>query len=345
MSDDLDQRTLPPTPRRIAEFRRRGEVALSRELSAAATLGGGAIGALWTLDRSYRHLASFMQQKLSTLAHPDLGEIGMTILGASAPAMIGALAGWLLSTAVQLGWPPVLRSPTFAPRFFSLETVISLLSPKAMAGRAFKASAKVVVVLGAAVIVLLLAQRTFAVEPVLAARPVGLRIMAHVVRLFMTAGGALVLLGVGDYLWVKRQYNRRLRMTPEEMRREFREQEGDPAIKRKRRQRMRELAKRRLSAAVKSADVVVVNPTEYAVALRYVPGEDRAPRVVAKGRGPVAERIREMARQAGVPILPEPPLARLLHKSVPEGREIPSALYHAVAEVLAYVYRLRQRRN
>ena len=106
---------------------------------------------------------------------------------------------------------------------------------------------------------------------------------------------------------------------------------------------MRELAKRRLAAAVKTADVVLVNPTEYAVALRYRAGEDRAPRVVAKGRHAVAERIRDLARRAGIPIMPQPPLTRLLHKLVPEGKEIPRTLYHAVAEVLAYVYRLRRR--
>lgn len=106
---------------------------------------------------------------------------------------------------------------------------------------------------------------------------------------------------------------------------------------------MRELAKRRVPAAVKSADVVLVNPTEYAVAIRYDSGSDRAPRVVAKGRGASAERIRELARKAGVPVVPEPPLCRMLHKLVPEGREIPPQLFAAVAEVLAYVYRLRGR--
>jgi len=103
------------------------------------------------------------------------------------------------------------------------------------------------------------------------------------------------------------------------------------------------MARRRLAAVVPKADVVLVNPTEYAVALRYDANEDRAPRVLAKGRGAAAERIREMARKAGVPIVPEPPLCRLIHKLVPEGKEIPSQLFSAVAEVLAYVYRLRGR--
>jgi flagellar biosynthetic protein FlhB len=112
-------------------------------------------------------------------------------------------------------------------------------------------------------------------------------------------------------------------------------------LKGKRRQRMRELAKRRLAAAVANADVVVVNPTHYAVALRYDSERDRAPVVVAKGTDETAEKIRELARKHSVPILPRPPLARALHKQVKEGRAIPANLYRAVAEVLAYVYRIR----
>jgi flagellar biosynthetic protein FlhB len=135
-----------------------------------------------------------------------------------------------------------------------------------------------------------------------------------------------------------------MRMTPAEAKREHREQEGDPQVRRRRRQRMRELARRRLATSVKTADVVLVNPTEYAVALRYQTGTDRAPRVVAKGRLVVAEQIRTLARQTGIPILAQPPLCRLIHKLVPEGREIPARLYQAVAEVLAYVYRLKQGR-
>ena len=132
-------------------------------------------------------------------------------------------------------------------------------------------------------------------------------------------------------------------MTPSEFKREHREQDGDPAVRRRRRLRMRELGRRRLQVAVSKADVVLVNPTEYAVALRYRSEKDRAPRVVAKGRGAVAEHIRALARSASIPILERPPLTRLIFKLVPEGREIPAELYHSIAEVLAYVYRLRRR--
>ena len=124
----------------------------------------------------------------------------------------------------------------------------------------------------------------------------------------------------------------------------MRESEGDPMLKARRRRRMRELAKRRVIAETRKADVILVNPTHYAVALRYRAADGGAPRVVAKGTDELAARIREAARAAGVPVISRPPLARALWKLVPEGQEIPSQLYHAVAEVLAYIYRLRDRR-
>jgi flagellar biosynthetic protein FlhB len=181
-------------------------------------------------------------------------------------------------------------------------------------------------------------------NPVLDAHGTAMSLTTALGRLVMIAGFALTVLAIIEFAQAKRSLMKRMRMTPEEIKREYKEQEGDPMVRRRRRQRMREISRRRLVSAVKGADVVVVNPTEYAVALRYKAGEDRAPKVVAKGRGVVAERIRELARQNGIPILAQPPLARLLHKVVPEGREIPSNVYHAVAEVLAYVFRLRNRR-
>jgi len=151
---------------------------------------------------------------------------------------------------------------------------------------------------------------------------------------------ALGALAAIDFVLAKRRMSAKMKMTPDEIKREHKESEGDPMVKGKRRARMRQLAKRRMASEVKAADVVVVNPTHYAVALRYRADSDAAPRVVAKGADEVAEHIRALARQAGVPILSRPPLARALFK-VAEGGQVPAPLYKAVAEVLAYVYRLR----
>jgi flagellar biosynthetic protein FlhB len=157
----------------------------------------------------------------------------------------------------------------------------------------------------------------------------------------MTVAGmfAVAALDVPYQLW---SFHKKLRMTKEEVKREHREREGDPHIKGKIRQQQRAIARRRMMAQVPKADVVVTNPTHFAVALQYTDGEMGAPKVVAKGVNLVAARIREIAAENNVPLLEAPPLARALYHNVDLNREIPGPLYGAVAEVLAWVYQLRR---
>ncbi len=129
-------------------------------------------------------------------------------------------------------------------------------------------------------------------------------------------------------------------MTRDEQRREAKQDEGDPALKGKRKQRHRELAKQRARIEVPRADALLVNPTHIAIALRYRKDEGHAPRVTAKGKGQLAEHMRELAREHGIPIVQDVPLARLLYKRVKVGREVPADTYRAVAAILAFVYRL-----
>jgi flagellar biosynthesis protein FlhB len=149
---------------------------------------------------------------------------------------------------------------------------------------------------------------------------------------------AALLVGVGDYLLVRRRHLRRLRMTREEVRRETKETEGDPTHRAERQRLHRELLEQRMVAEVRKADFVVVNPDHIAVALRYDRDGDAAPVVVARGERLLAERIKAVAREAGVPIFRDVALARSL-RELPEGEEIPAALYEAVAEILRVVYR------
>ena len=153
-------------------------------------------------------------------------------------------------------------------------------------------------------------------------------------RLF--AVGAAIM--VADYAWQRFRVERELRMTRQEVREDIKETEGDPYWKSRRRARARAIARARMMHAVPTAAVVITNPTEVAVALRYEAGL-AAPQVVAKGQGHVAARIRAVAWRAGVPIHPEPPLARALYASVEVGQFIPPRLYRAVAEVLGWIYR------
>lgn len=153
-------------------------------------------------------------------------------------------------------------------------------------------------------------------------------------------GMALLVLAIIDYVLQRWKHERDLRMTKQEVKEEMRSMEGDPKIKQRRRQIAMQMANKRLKKDVPTADVVVTNPTEFAVALKYDPNSMNAPRVVAKGQGLIAARIRQIAIEAGVPILERKPLARALYKLVEVGGEVPEQFYSAIAEILAYVYEL-----
>jgi len=164
--------------------------------------------------------------------------------------------------------------------------------------------------------------------------------MVLVCSLLVIASLALVAgIDVPFQLW---QYHDRMKMTKEDLKQELKEQEGDPQIKARIRARQREMAKRRMMEAVPKADVVVTNPTHFAVAIKYEAGKMGAPTVVAKGADLVAQAIRALAVENHVPLLEAPPLARALFRHTEIGDQIPAALYTAVAEVMAYVYRLNQ---
>jgi flagellar biosynthetic protein FlhB len=156
----------------------------------------------------------------------------------------------------------------------------------------------------------------------------------------LRVGVALLVLAIIDYAWQRYRLEKQLKMSKQEIKEEMRRMEGDPRIKQRRRQIAMQMANQRLKKDVPTADVIVTNPTEFAVALKYDAGAMHAPRVIAKGQGTMAKRIREIAIANGVPILERKPLARALYKLCEVGQEIPEQFYSAVAEILAYVYEL-----
>jgi flagellar biosynthetic protein FlhB len=161
------------------------------------------------------------------------------------------------------------------------------------------------------------------------------------VRMALVIAGALTVVGVADYAWQRWQHEQSLHMTKQEKKDEQKEDEGDPQVKLRQRKLQREAAQQRMYREVPKASVVITNPTHLAIALRYEQGAMSAPRVVAKGAGHVAQRLIELARRHGVPIVERKPLAHALYRAVKLNQEIPAVLYQAVAEVLAYIYRLR----
>jgi flagellar biosynthetic protein FlhB len=337
------QRTQKATPKRVREFRKRGDIALSRDVVSAATLGGGFIalvacsGMTGTALLELTRKAAMASDGADTAGMPSAVLRGF--LMASGPAMIGAAVGALVAMLSQLGWPPAFKMPAFdVGRMSPMKNLPNTFAPAGMVRRSGAAVTKLMVV-GA---IVALALRHHVVSDTLEAPGLGALAWGLVRRTMWLVLGVLGALAAVDYVMARRRMAAQMRMTPDEVKREHREQDGDPMIRGRRKQRMRELAKRRVAKAVASADVVVVNPTHYAVALRYDDKTDAAPMVVAKGVDEQAEKIREIARGNGVPVLSRPPLARALYKHVKEGRAVPANLYRAVAEVLAYVYRVRR---
>ena len=153
----------------------------------------------------------------------------------------------------------------------------------------------------------------------------------------------MLILAIIDYAYQRDQLEQSLKMTKQEVKDELRRMDGDPKIKQRRRQIALQIHRRRLKKTVPTADVVVTNPTEFAVALKYDAATMNAPRVIAKGRGVIAAHIRALAIDAGVPILERPPLARALYRLVEVGQEVPEQFYNAIAEILAYVYELSRK--
>ena len=175
----------------------------------------------------------------------------------------------------------------------------------------------------------------------LAPLPLSLALIGEALNdLFWKAAGVFVLFGMIDLVRQQRKYQKDLRMSKQEIREEYKETEGDPFIRARIRRLRRDMLRHQMMKQVPTATAVIVNPTHYAVALRYDHGSTAVPVVVAKGRNHLALRIRELAVSHGVPLVENPPLAQALYKSVKTGQEIPPHLYRAVAEVLAYIYRL-----
>jgi flagellar biosynthetic protein FlhB len=355
MSDtEAPERTESATPKRLEEARKRGQVPRSPELGAAAVvltagaamvgLGDKLVGGMHGIMSSGLQLQReqlgdagaavqvFQRSMLDGLmvAAPLLGLIFLAAL--SAPLVLG---GWNFSTEA-LGFKFERIDPMAGfGRMFAVRSFVDL--GKAFAKFLFVGLVAVLVLYSHRADIALLAR-----EPIGVAMGHSLSLAAHSLLSMAGALGVIAAIDVPFQLW---SHARALRMTREEVRQEHRESEGSPEIKGRIRSMQNAMARRRMMQEVPKASVVVTNPTHFAVALRYEDGRTRAPVVVAKGADAVAERIREIALEHGVPLVSAPPLARVLFRGVEIGREIPSALYVAVAQVLTYVTHLATARR
>ncbi|WP_176322801.1 flagellar biosynthesis protein FlhB [Burkholderia vietnamiensis] len=355
MADESDlDRTEAATPRRREKAREEGQVARSRELASFALLAAGFYGTWLVSGPSGAHLQTMLRSAFTFDratafdTHRMLSAAGTASAeGLAAVLPILALTGLaaLLAPMALGGW--LISQKTFELKFDRLDPIAGLGRMFSIQGpiQLAMSVAKTMVVGGIGGVAIWRSKDELlglATQPLGAALADALHLVA--VCCGTTVAGMLVLAGldVPYQLW---QYNKKLCMTKEEVKREHRENEGDPHVKGRIRQQQRAIARRRMMAAVPKADVVVTNPTHFAVALQYTDGEMRAPKVVAKGVNLVAARIRELAAEHNVPLLEAPPLARALYHNVELEREIPGSLYSAVAEVLAWVYQLKRFRS
>jgi flagellar biosynthetic protein FlhB len=351
MSEESDlEKTEAASPRRLEKAREEGQVARSRELGTFLLLATG-VAALWLMGNSlYVRLSGVLRGSLgfdpSVARDADLMVTGAMLEATQAVSLMlplfGALVVVAIGSSVALGglvfsgkalMPKFskLNPATGIGRLFSAQTVVEL----------FKTLSKAILV-GTIGVYVIWSRREEMLALMHAPTQVALSSMLGLVATCCTliVASLLVIVAI-DVPWQIFSHLKKLRMSKEDVKQEHKESEGDPHIKARVRQQQRAMSKRRMMAQVPDADVIVTNPTHYAVALKYSESAGGAPKVTAKGSGLVAARIREVAVANRIPLLSAPPLARALHKHVELDGEIPAALYTAVAEVLAWVFQLR----
>ena len=347
---DDQERTEQATPKRREEARKRGQVARSMELTSAAMILGSAMALFlmgpMAIVRSREQIvhtwtglstAPMTQQGFLFLMQASIG----TTLAIVLPIALFLSGVGILSYLLQQGflWAPDQLLPDVArinpiegfKRIFSVRALVNLV--KTLIKFSLLAAITYWVIRGQMPSVVTSLQ----VEP---QQMLGLSggLMG---RLIIWSGTLIAVLGFIDYAFEHWEHERRLRMSRQELREEFKQTEGDPLLRARIRTIQRDMARKRMMAEVPKADVVVVNPLSLAVALLYRKDEMEAPKVVAKGAGFIAQRIREVAGEHHVPLVENKPVARALYRAVKVGGQVPSKFYRVVAEILAYVYRMR----
>lgn len=347
MAEDRDResQTELPTQRRLDEARRRGDVPKSPEVPGALSLAA-ALGVLVATGPAVaRGCADAL---LPFLSHPDAFGLedgnGQAVLSQALRA--AAPAGMVLGAALAAGVAGHLVQAGFVWAPEKLKPDLSKFNPIAGLGRMFGPDAlvgfgKAMVKAAAAGICAWIVVRPqldrlggLGALDVAAILPVSTDLLRAIAMAVLVVMG---LLAGADWLWSRHRWLQRLKMTREEVKQDNKDSDGDPHIKGRRKALMMQRARRRMMAAVPKATVVVMNPTHYAVALRYEQGQDAAPVCVAKGVDSLALRIREVAEKAGVPVVEDPPLARSLHAALEVDEAIPREHYQAVAKLIGFV--------
>jgi flagellar biosynthetic protein FlhB len=344
--DDATSKTEEPTPRRLEEARQRGDVAKSADFAQAAALAGTlsvlAITGTWMARNLVANLRPFLE-------HPDAfplegaggANVARYAVLAAAPILVVVMAATALSGAagnlIQTGL--LFTTDKLQPKLDKISPMAGFQRLFGVDGLMHFLRAVLKIGLTGAVAWFVLRPHMHELAGLSALSPTAilpfamtlLRPLAFAVLALLAAIGAL------DWLWQRQRFMDRMRMSKEELKEEFRQSEGDPHVKARQRQIRNERSRRRMMQAVPKATVVIMNPTHYAVALRYEAGETDAPECVAKGMDDLALKIREVAEEAGVPVVEDAPLARALYATVDIDETIPTEHFEAVAKVIGFV--------
>jgi flagellar biosynthetic protein FlhB len=347
------ERTEAPTPRRLQELKSQGSVVRSTELNTALGLLAGAVTLRFAGPTIFETLRSSLKTTLlhpaSFVAEPEelrvlWFEMAMDVVSLVIPIMLAVMVAGVFSNLIQVG--PTLNASLAGPKLSRVNPLSGFKRVFGMQGLSELVKSLLKLLVIGAVIYHALEGEQGTVLMLLRRDIVGAStwLAAMSADIMVRVGAAFLILAGLDYLYQRWQFMRNAKMTREQLKEELRSTEGSPEVRARMRQYARTLAMGRMMKAVPTADVIITNPTHLAVAIKYEMGS-RAPKVVAKGPNLLAEKIKSIARESGIPIIENRPLAQALYKAVDVGGEIPAALYQVVAEVLAFVYRTRMPRG
>jgi len=350
--EGLGDKTEMPTQRRLEEARERGQVPRSQDLTAAIVLLAAVAALMMTSGQLMQSLAAMLREMLQfgdVHTKPVDEVFGETIAAAKGLALaLAPLLGAILLAAIagnliQSG--PAVSTHPLIPSFDKIDPIkgFGRIFSKRSGMRLVSNLAKLIAIVWISYVVIagdcnrIVALSGAGAEEIAGA---GADI---ILGLGLKLAAIFIVLAIFDYMYQRWQYTQDLMMTKQEIREEMKRMEGDPTIREHRRHMQRQMAMKRMAADIPKADVVITNPTHFAIAIRYDADTMAAPKVVAKGADLLAKRIREIAVEHGVPIVEKPALARALYRAVEVGREVPMEFYKSVAEVLAFVYRMANR--
>ena len=350
--ESFEEKTEKPTPRKREEARKKGEVARSKELPSVAVL----LSALFALgifgSYIYGHLQTIMVKASSAIVLRDLDlqlllefsrKIIILFILMLSPLFTAIVVTAVFSNIMQVGF--MLSGESIRPRFSKLDPVKGLKRLFSMRSvmELFISLAKLIIVGSVAYLTVKGEMQNVVSLGGMATSSIVSYIFGAMFKLFVRCSLAMIIIIIIDYSYQRWEFEKRMKMTKREMKEDLKRTEGDPFVKSRIRSIQMQMARKRMMQAVPEADVVITNPSHIAVALKYDGAVMGAPKLMAKGKRRIAEKIKEIAREHDIPVLENKPLARSLYDLVEVGQEIPPTLYQAVAEILAYIYKLKPR--